>query len=105
MERSVLRPYAELLESSVSLAPGRFDPGDVALSERLVRFMPVDLVVYRHIRLLAQAGRAEEARSLFENALVVFPHTLPLLRRELEAARGSPVADELLTVMDARVGK
>jgi O-antigen ligase len=105
LQRSVLRPYAEVLASSVLLTPDRFDAADVALSERLVRFMPVDLVVYRHIRMLSQAGRAGEARELFERALIVFPETRNDLRRELESAHGSPVAQELLRRMDARVGK
>jgi O-antigen ligase len=105
MERSVLRPYAEVLASSVLLTPDRYAPEDVALSERVVRFMPIDLAVYRHIRLLSQAGRSDEARALLERALVASPGTLNDLRRELEAASGSAQVRELLQLLDARVGK
>lgn len=105
MQRSVLRPYAEIVASPVLLAGAPADAEAIAFSERLVRFMPIDLAVYRHIRLLAQAGRAPEARTLLERALVLYPESLGELRRELASARGSPVADELLRRVDARVGK
>jgi O-antigen ligase/polysaccharide polymerase Wzy-like membrane protein len=104
LQRSVLRPYAELLMSSVSLTPDRFVPEDVALSERLVEFMPVDLVVYRHVRMLAQAGREPEALALLDRAVSVFPHALDHLRRELESARGSPITERLLQRLNTRVG-
>ncbi len=105
LQRSVLRPYAEMLASSVSLAGGPADAERMALSERLVRFMPIDLAVYRHIRLLAQAGRAQEARALLERAFVLYPDTLGDLRRELASVPRSPETDELSRLVDARVGK
>jgi O-antigen ligase len=105
MQRSILRPYAELLASSSAMPPGKLDPDDLEASARLVRFMPIDLAVYRHIRLLAQAGRADEARSLLGRAVVVYPDTLADLRRELESAPDSAEARELLRVLDTRVGK
>ena len=105
MQRSVLRPYAEMLASPALLAGGPADPDRLALSERLVRFMPIDLAVYGHIRLLAQAGRAQEAEALLERAFVLYRDSLGDLRRELATARGAPVADQLLRRLDARVGK
>jgi O-antigen ligase len=101
MQRSLLRPYAEILASSVSMPADRADSEDIALSDRLVRFMPIDVLVYRHIRLLSQAGHGQAARALLERAVIAYPDTLDDLRRELVAS-GSPGSRELLHLLDQR---
>jgi O-antigen ligase len=105
MQRSLLRPYAEMLASSVSMPPDRFDPDDVALSGRLVRFMPIDLAVYRHIRVLSQADRAGEARYLLDRAAIVYPDTLDDLRRELRGSSANRGARDLLRLLGTRERK
>jgi hypothetical protein len=90
LHRSVLAPYAELLASPSLIPDSNPSADDLAFSERLMRFMPVDAVVFRHVRLLAQLGRETEARDLLEHALAAYPGMKEELRVEL--AKGGTAA-------------
>jgi O-antigen ligase len=96
LHRSVLAPYAELLASPSLIPDSNPSADDLAFSERLMRFMPVDAVVFRHVRLLAQLGRETEARDLLEHALAAYPGMKEELRVELAKGRTAAGAVRLL---------
>ena len=70
---ALLTPYVEL--SMVMPLPANRDDLQrrLALNERVIRFTPQPVLVYRQALLLALAGRVAEARSLLDAARLAYP--------------------------------
>jgi len=70
---TLLTPYVEL--SMVMPLPANRDDLQrrLALNERVIRFTPQPVLVYRQVLLLALAGRTPEARSLLDAARRAYP--------------------------------
>ncbi len=70
---ALLTPYVEL--SMVMPLPANRDDLErrLALNERVIRFTPQPVLVYRQVLLLALAGRVAEARSLLDAARLAYP--------------------------------
>ncbi|MBX3665220.1 MAG: O-antigen ligase C-terminal domain-containing protein [Burkholderiales bacterium] len=70
---TLLTPYVEL-SMATPLPVSREDlQRRLALSERVIRFSPQPVLVYRQVLLLALAGRGAEAQSLLAAARRVYP--------------------------------
>src|SRR5262249_11557062 len=72
----VLTPYVELAVSfGIAPAPDRLRE-KLELNGRTMRFVPLDVVVYRHAALLALAGEREAAQLQFARAARAYPKVL-----------------------------
>lgn len=81
----LLKPYAELfMQGSVQLNAEELDQ-KLAFNERAAKFIPVGSSVYRRVRLLAIAGRLDEACLEMERAIWAFPGDFPEQKKELAA--------------------
>lgn len=70
---SLLSPYAELFMSSQIVVNDEHLREKLALNARVLHFVPVGVVAYRHALLLAQAGQPEQARIVLEQAIWSYP--------------------------------
>lgn len=80
---SLLAPYAELFMSSLIEVNDQHLQEKLALNSRVVRFVPISLVVYRQALLLAQSGQQESARNILVQALWSYPEDFPEIRRQM----------------------
>jgi O-antigen ligase len=72
-QNSILTPYIEFVSAFPSaVAEGNLQ-GRLLLNERVIRFTPVPVLVYRQVLLLALAGRTPEAQALLIRARRVYP--------------------------------
>ena len=55
-----------------------------ALNERVMRYSPTSIGVYRQVLLLAVNGKQAEARIQLERAIWAYPKNFPLIRQQLE---------------------
>ena len=84
-EEPLLRPYVELaIAYGVSVDQEQL--GDkLALVTRVIRFVPVEVLVFRQALLLALAGDADAARAQLERSLRVYPSERAAVVAELES--------------------
>ena len=78
----LLRPYIEFAQSRAGWDHVT-DKG--ALNERVMRFAPVGVEVYRESLLLARAGRQDAAAAQMERAIWAFPGDFPATLEKLRA--------------------
>lgn len=80
----LLRPYVELA-FAFGVEMDRAQLGEkLELVSRVMRFAPVDVVVYRHALLLALAGNGEAALEQLERSLRAYPGEAASIVAELE---------------------
>ena len=72
-EGSLLSPYAELSMSSFTEVNADHLKEKITLNTNVVRFMPVDKVVYRQAFFLAQNGQLEDAKRILEQSIWSYP--------------------------------
>lgn len=83
-EEPLLRPYVELA-IAYGVSVDREQLGDkLALVTRVIRFVPVEVLVFRQALLLALAGDAAAARAQLERSLRVYPSERAAVVAELE---------------------
>jgi O-antigen ligase len=70
---SLLSPYAELFMSNYSEISVANLQAKLALNSQVIRYVPIATVAYRQAFLLAQAGRAAEARQILRAAIWSYP--------------------------------
>lgn len=80
---SLLSPYAELFMSSLIEINDEHLQDKLALNTRVIRFVPISLVVYRQALLLAQSGQQEAARKILMQALWSYPEDFAGTRRQM----------------------
>ena len=87
----LLRPYVELLLTfGLTVSPEDLRT-KVELNGRVMRFAPIDVVVYRQALLLGLSGEREAARQQLERAARAFPEELDAVAAELvELVRRHP---------------
>jgi hypothetical protein len=104
LTHGLLAPLAELWIVTGAPLERNGLAAKLAMSERVARYWPSNVVVVRRAVFLALDGKAEKARSLLERALRTFPHrrvaTISILEQALAA---DPAAIEPLLAM-ARSG-
>lgn len=81
---SLLSPYAELFMSSLIEVKDEHLREKLKLNTRVMRFVPIGMVVYRQSLLLAQGGRQDEARIMLEQAIWSYPGEFIGARKQLE---------------------
>jgi len=69
----LMRPYAELFMSGLSVANSDKLADKLVLNERVMRFVPVASVVYRQVWLLSLADRLPDAKLQLQRALWSYP--------------------------------
>lgn len=83
-DNPLLQPYVEV----AAAIPMRLDESQLQhqlfLNSRAQRFVPQDILVYRQVLLLALAGRAGEAGSLYKHAQHAYPSPPAEFSRELK---------------------
>lgn len=82
-QNSLLRPYAELLMSGWIESNADQLENKRALNNRVMKFVPVEKVVYREVWLLALAGQQFEARAQMERAIWSYPNDLAIALNDL----------------------
>jgi len=81
---SLLSPYAELFMSSlIEISDDRLEE-KLELNTRVMRFIPINMVVYRQALLLAQAGQQEQAKAVLEQAIWSYPGDFAATRQQME---------------------
>ncbi len=70
---SLLSPYAELFMSNYAEVSGDNLKAKLALNSQVIRYVPIAPVAYRQAFLLAQDGRAAEARQMLHAAIWSYP--------------------------------
>lgn len=84
----VLEPYAELA-ASFGIAIERVGLREkLELNGRVMRFAPIDVVVYRQAMLLAMNDEQQAAQRQFKSAARVYPHELPSTTVKLRELAG-----------------
>jgi O-antigen ligase len=81
--RSLFAPYAELFMSSMIEINRDNLKEKLELNERVMRFAPIGMVVYRETLLLAQDGRLEQAKMLLQQAVRSYPDEFPVAYRQM----------------------
>lgn len=90
-EESILSPYAEVFMASLIEIDRNHIEQKLELNTRSMHFIPMSMTVYRQAFLLAQAGRAEEARKILELSIWCFPGDFAKNREKLaELAEREP---------------
>jgi hypothetical protein len=76
-QQALLQPYVEVAMSG--LMEGRFDnlADALVLNERVMHFVPINLVVYREVLLLALSGDEAAAQMQLDRAIWAFPAEFP----------------------------
>ncbi|HXU92146.1 MAG TPA: Wzy polymerase domain-containing protein [Gallionella sp.] len=88
---SLLSPYAELFMSSLIEVSDERLKEKLELNTRVMRFVPIGMVVYRQSLLLALAGRQDQARITLEQAIWSYPGDFANARKQLaELAEKDP---------------
>lgn len=87
---SLLAPYAELYLSTSAVVSENHLADKLALNSRVVRFIPIASVVYKQAFLLAQAGRLEEAKRIYEQAVWSYPETAGVHQQLVSLAEKDP---------------
>ncbi len=88
---SLLSPYAELFMSSLIEVNDEHLKEKLELNTRVMRFVPIGMVVYRQALLLAQAGRRDQARTVLKQAIWSYPAEFTNARKQLgELAEKDP---------------
>ena len=77
---SLLTPYAELFMGAMIEVNDEHLREKLDLNTRVMRFIPMNRVVYRQALLLAQDGQQEQARAVLEQAFWSFPSELAAVR-------------------------
>jgi O-antigen ligase len=80
---SLLSPYAELFMSSLIEVSDERLKEKLELNTRVMRFVPIGMVVYRQSLLLALAGRQDQARITLEQAIWSYPGDFANARKQL----------------------
>ena len=84
-KQTLLQPYVDVTSSSII----EIRPDNLTyvreLNENVMHFVPINLVVYREVWLLALFGEAEAARSQLECAIWAFPEGYPAMLEQLQA--------------------
>ncbi|BBI98634.1 hypothetical protein FGKAn22_03270 [Ferrigenium kumadai] len=80
---SLLSPYAELFMSSLIEVNDERLKEKLDLNTRVMRFVPIGMVVYRQSLLLALAGQQDQARITLEQAIWSYPGDFANARRQL----------------------
>jgi O-antigen ligase len=70
---SLLLPYVELFMSNYAEINVENLQAKLALNSQVIRYVPIASVAYRQALLLAQAGRAAEARQILRDAIWSYP--------------------------------
>ena len=79
----LIRPYAELFMSGLTVANSEKLADKLALNERVMRFVPVASVVYRQVWLLSLADRLPDAKLQLQRALWSYPGEFRKAEQEL----------------------
>lgn len=98
--------FAPVAETRILLGHAVEQPADaeiIAMSARVMRYWPSSAVAVRRALLLAQAGRADEAGKLIDQAVRAFPMRCAALRATLERAR--PANPEAIARLVARLAQ
>ena len=80
---ALLAPYVELFTAFPSAVAEENLSGRLLLNERVIRFTPIPLLVYRQVLLLALANRAPEALALLVRARRAYPDAPPEFELDL----------------------
>ena len=90
--QAVLRPWVDVAMSSfIQIRPDNLS-NVRELNENVMHFVPISLVVYREVWLLALFGEPEAAQLQLERAIWAFPEGFPSMLEQLQAfARKDPV--------------
>lgn len=89
--RSLLRPYAEMMMSSLIETSADRLAEKLALNGNMMHFVPVSTAVYREAYLLALFGEQESAWRQMERAIWSYPDEFPSeLEKLRELARNDP---------------
>ena len=88
----LLQPYAELFMNSwIEVNNDELD-AKLAMTQRSMKFIPINTTVYRSAWLLALAGKQDEARTQLERAIWAYPADFPVQIKGLEElAQKDPV--------------
>ena len=79
----LLQPYADLfLDSMVATSGGNVD-AKLAYNTAVLHFVPLSMVAYRQVLLLAQNGKEREAQAALERAIWAYPGDFPQAQRQL----------------------
>jgi len=92
LQHGLLAPVAELWIFSGAPLDRRDLASKLAISERVARRWPANVIIVRRAIFLAFDGRAEEARTLLAAALHAFPQRQPATALLLEQALGADPA-------------
>lgn len=88
--KSILSPWADFFASAhIQVNEDRLDE-KIAFNDKVARFMPVGQVVYLQAYLLAQDGRAGEAKQMFEQALWSYPDNAEEQKQLIKLADKDP---------------
>ncbi|NOT81667.1 MAG: hypothetical protein HOP01_02925 [Gallionella sp.] len=79
----LLSPYAELFMSQRMAIDTQYLQEKLALNTRVMRFVPIGLVVYRQALLLAQDGQIEQAKTIWNQATWSYPSDLSVQQKNL----------------------
>jgi O-antigen ligase len=80
---ALLRPYADLYESSLIEVSNDHLDEKLALNENTMSFVPIGSVVYREALLLALDGRLAEAKIQLQRSIWAYPGDFPTAQAEL----------------------
>lgn len=87
---SLLLPYAEVFMSGLADVSADHLEGKLQLSDRIIRFIPSDSVVYRRALFLAQNNQIEQAKQLWEQAIWSYPRNVPARQQLVKLAEKDP---------------
>jgi O-antigen ligase len=87
---SLLTPYAEVFIGGMVDVNANHLEAKLALNDRIMRFIPMEQVVYRQAFLLAQNGQTEEAKQLLEQAIWSYPARAKQYNRLAQLAEKDP---------------
>ena len=84
-KQALLQPYVEVAMSSmIEIRPDNLSTVR-DLNESVMHFVPINLVVYREVWMLALFGEQEAARLQLERAIWAYPEGFPAMLEQLQA--------------------
>ncbi len=87
---SILSPYANLFSGSYIEVNGDHVAEKLAFNSNLMRFVPIEPVVYRQAFLLAQNDQPQQAQQVFEQALWSYPQNAVEQQQLVKLAEKEP---------------
>ena len=103
MRRSLMVPFVDIGLALAIPLDGKDLPIKLSFSEKVVHYWPTAALVHRHIVLLAQAGRDDEALALLARVRKLVPDSELALRQLVEdlPAEALPGASPLRAALDS----